>query len=127
LLPGVVPANDASCPALGKRVISAPVSAMMTSAVRVLMQLDHVDRMPRRAKARVFRRSGADVKADCNGGCGRRFTVDLTGLYLYRGLDGSGGGLRVPSKSAVVWLRSVERGYFRRCGRSTTTSSSAGR
>ena len=33
----VVPAHDASCPALGKRVISAPVSAMMTSAVRVLM------------------------------------------------------------------------------------------
>jgi hypothetical protein len=78
LLPGVVPAHDASCPAIGKRVISAPVSAMMTSAVRVLMQLDHVDRMPRRAKARVFR----PVLRRCRGRLQRRLRPPR-----HRGLD----------------------------------------
>ena len=37
LLPGVVPAQDARCLAVAKRVMSAPVSAMMTSAVKVLI------------------------------------------------------------------------------------------
>ena len=34
LLPGVVPAHDARCWAVGNLVMSAPVSATMTSAVR---------------------------------------------------------------------------------------------
>jgi len=33
LLPGVVPAQDAKCSAEGNRLMSAPVSATMTSAV----------------------------------------------------------------------------------------------
>jgi len=33
----VVPAQAARCLAVGKRVMSAPVSAMITSAVRVLI------------------------------------------------------------------------------------------
>src|SRR3954468_22418068 len=37
LLPGQVPAHDARCSAVGKRVMSAPVSAMITSATPMLI------------------------------------------------------------------------------------------
>lgn len=37
LFPGVVPAQEARCLAVGNRLMSAPVSATITSAVRVLM------------------------------------------------------------------------------------------
>ncbi len=37
LLPGQVPAQDAKCPAVGNRLKSAPVSAMITSATRTLI------------------------------------------------------------------------------------------
>src|SRR4051794_18685405 len=37
LLPGQVPAHDARCSGVGKRVMSAPVSAMITSATPVLI------------------------------------------------------------------------------------------
>src|SRR6266851_2310147 len=37
LLPGQVPAQDARCPAVGNRVMSAPVSAMIMPATPVLI------------------------------------------------------------------------------------------
>jgi hypothetical protein len=37
LLPGHMPAHDANCRSLGNRVMSAPISAITTSAVRRLM------------------------------------------------------------------------------------------
>ena len=37
LLPGQVPAQEARWPAVGNRLMSAPVSATITSAVRVSM------------------------------------------------------------------------------------------